>query len=190
MPSGRRAFMNGEDNHNWRGGRRIDKNGYVLIYSPDHPNRDKNNLVREHRLVMEAVLRRYLSPSEIVHHRDGNRQNNHRTNLQLTTQKAHNKIHHKGNKNLLGFHHSEETKKKIAESGKGRLLSEEAKKKISEKAKERWNDPKRRDKQREMSLSKWKNPAFRKDRSNPWDDPEKRENILKGLRNRKGKLSK
>ena len=39
---------------------------------------------------------------------------------------------HKGNKNMLGKHHTEETKRKISEAQKGRTLSEETKRKIGE----------------------------------------------------------
>ena len=47
----------GELNPFWKGGRRADKQGYILVHSPEHPYRNKQNLVREHRLVMEPGLR-------------------------------------------------------------------------------------------------------------------------------------
>src|SRR5689334_22036255 len=50
----------GPKNAGWKGGRRIDKDGYVLIYAPDHPQATKAGYVREHRLVMEQHLERYL----------------------------------------------------------------------------------------------------------------------------------
>lgn len=74
----------GERNGNsWKGGRMIDKDGYVMIKNHDHPYRNRHNYVREHRLVMEQVLGRHLEPSEVVHHKDGNKQNNHPDNLEL-----------------------------------------------------------------------------------------------------------
>lgn len=73
----------GKRNPKWRGGRVVKNDGYVFVYSPDHPYRNRNKYVREHRLVMEKMLGRYLDPSEVVHHRDGNRQNNSPENLQL-----------------------------------------------------------------------------------------------------------
>jgi DNA-binding transcriptional MerR regulator len=73
----------GENNPSWRGGRVIDKDGYVLVKSPDHPRRDRHGYVREHRLVMEARLGRLLTETEVVHHRDGGKQNNSPDNLEV-----------------------------------------------------------------------------------------------------------
>lgn len=70
-------------NHFWRGGRSIDADGYVLLKRPDHPHATKNGYVREHRLVMEAHLGRYLSPSEVVDHIDRVTDHNDMANLRL-----------------------------------------------------------------------------------------------------------
>jgi len=67
----------------WKGGRLIDKNGYVLIYKPDHPHARWGKYVLEHRLVMEQHLGRLLTPEEVVHHRDGCKTNNQIENLEL-----------------------------------------------------------------------------------------------------------
>jgi len=75
--------QSGKNNSNWRGGRRIDKDGYVLIHSPSHPHCDRHGYMREHRLVMEEHLGRYLLPSEVVHHRDDDHQKNAIENLKL-----------------------------------------------------------------------------------------------------------
>lgn len=72
-----------EDNHFWRGGRIVDYDGYILVKVVDHPHKDRHGYVREHRLVMEQHLGRYLLPSEVVHHRDGNKQNNALDNLEM-----------------------------------------------------------------------------------------------------------
>jgi hypothetical protein len=73
----------GPNASNWRGGRVIDKSGYVLLYMPDHPNASSHGYYREHRYVMEQKLGRLLEPQEVVHHIDGNCENNHPDNLEL-----------------------------------------------------------------------------------------------------------
>lgn len=72
-----------ERNHFWRGGRSIDSDGYVLVKVPEHPNANNNGYVREHRLVMEQSLGRLMTRREVVHHKDGDRANNHLHNLEL-----------------------------------------------------------------------------------------------------------
>lgn len=75
--------QSGDQNPNWHGGRLIDKQGYILIHCPAHPNRDRHGYMREHRLVMEKHLGRYLTRKEVVHHIDDNPQNNVIENLKL-----------------------------------------------------------------------------------------------------------
>ena len=90
------ADVSGDKNPNWKGGKKKDNNGYILIHSPNHPNKNVRNYVLEHRLVMEKHLRRYLKPSEIVHHIDRNPSNNKINNLKLfLSNKAHTLFHHK-----------------------------------------------------------------------------------------------
>lgn len=72
----------GKNNPAWRGGKTL-SHGYVMVYAPDHPHRDRHNKVQKHRLVMEKKIGRLLKPLERVHHRDDNRQNNRPGNLHL-----------------------------------------------------------------------------------------------------------
>lgn len=64
-------------------GRRMDDYGYVLIYAPNHPRCAKNKMIKEHRLVMEKHLNRYLTNKEVVHHINGKKNDNRIENLKL-----------------------------------------------------------------------------------------------------------
>ncbi len=81
QPFGSRCSL--EKNGRWKGGRILEEGKYVLIKRPDHPFADRHGYVREHRLVMEEKLGRYLAPTEVVHHKDGNPGNNSIENLEL-----------------------------------------------------------------------------------------------------------
>lgn len=72
----------GEKHYAWKGGRLVDKDGYILVQAKNHPFRRKHTpYILEHRLVMEESLGRMLLPTEVVHHIDGNKQNNSIENL-------------------------------------------------------------------------------------------------------------
>lgn len=78
----------------WKGGRILDKDGYVMVYRPDHYYCNSNGYIREHRLIMELHVGRLLKPREVVHHKDGDRVNNKISNLELLPHKgAHSAIH-------------------------------------------------------------------------------------------------
>jgi len=74
----------GPSSPRWKGGRRTNSQGYVLVYAPDHPGaKEARPYIREHRLVMEQQIGRYLEPWEEVHHKNGVRDDNHPENLEL-----------------------------------------------------------------------------------------------------------
>ena len=64
-------------------------NGYIKLYRPENPMADKRGEVYEHRLVMSEILGRPLETWEIIHHKDGNRANNHPSNLELHPSSEH-----------------------------------------------------------------------------------------------------
>lgn len=77
----------GESNPSWKGGRMMEtkpgRTSYWLIYRPDHPFANRHGYVREHRLVMEQMLGRYLTRKEVVDHIDRDGLNNDPSNLRL-----------------------------------------------------------------------------------------------------------
>lgn len=85
--------IRGSKNPKWNGGRRKDKDGYVLVWYPYHPYRDSDSYVREHRLVMEEKLRRFLLPEEVVHHINNIKDDNRLENLVVMTAREHMSFH-------------------------------------------------------------------------------------------------
>ena len=72
----------GKNHPQWKGGKKKNYD-YILIYKPDHPFTECKGYIREHRLVMEQILSRYLDPKEVVHHINGIRYDNRIENLKL-----------------------------------------------------------------------------------------------------------
>jgi len=80
----------GDKHWRWKGGRFV-KSGtqYILVLVHGHPYANRHGYVREHRLVVEKHIGRYLTPNEHVHHKDGNKQNNKIENLVILTNSQH-----------------------------------------------------------------------------------------------------
>jgi hypothetical protein len=86
--------------HKWFGklknnGIRSHSSGYITVYSPFHPYKNKRNEVLKHRLVMEKHLKRFLLPTEIVHHKNGNKKDNRLKNIILFSSQSKHIKHHR-----------------------------------------------------------------------------------------------
>lgn len=91
-----RAKQQREFNPNWKGGRSVASNGYVLIrVGTEHHLADVRGYAYEHRLVAEEKLGRRLRADEEVHHRDLNHSNNAPDNLEVLTKPDH-AMEHRG----------------------------------------------------------------------------------------------
>lgn len=87
-----------EDHPSWRGGRKMDGHGYVMVYKPDWYTGRKGDLyIYEHHAVMcEALGLTEMPAGWCVHHIDGNKTNNDLKNLALLTQQGHMRGHGNG----------------------------------------------------------------------------------------------
>ena len=83
----------GKKGFNNKGGRRVNKQGYIEIWKPEHPNANNKGYILEHRLVMSEHLKRPLLDNEDVHHKDRNKANNDINNLELMTKSEHSRYH-------------------------------------------------------------------------------------------------
>ncbi|GAH60207.1 unnamed protein product, partial [marine sediment metagenome] len=101
----RHASLRGEKNPNWKGGRRISGDGYILVKLQladfFYPMARKDGYVLEHRLAMAKQLHRCLLPWEVVHHKNEIKNSNELENLELlASQGKHNTMVNKRVKQL------------------------------------------------------------------------------------------
>lgn len=98
--------LRGSKNATWKSDEKISHYGYRLIRVLDHPFRNSDDMVFEHRLVAEKYLltnensveidgKRYLSEDYVVHHIDFDRLNNEISNLQVMKKGEHITLHWK-----------------------------------------------------------------------------------------------
>jgi hypothetical protein len=85
--------MNRKKMNDWWNRRPHPKNnGYPTIRVTDHPVYG-NATIMAHVAIVEADIGRYLQPGEVVHHKDGTRDNNHPSNLCVMTKSDHRVLH-------------------------------------------------------------------------------------------------
>ena len=110
----RHIKMSGEGNHQyglkgklnptWKSDEKINFYGYKMVRVIDHPFKNSDGFVLEHRLIAEKYLlneqnsiiidnKRYLRPDLEVHHIDLNKSNNSPENLLVLTKAEHKRLH-------------------------------------------------------------------------------------------------
>ena len=94
-----------EHSCHWKGGRKVNSQGYVLIYMPGHHRSGSSGYVREHVLVIEQALGKDLPPGAVGHHIDGNGGNNKNSNLVACENDQYHHLLHLREKALLACGH-------------------------------------------------------------------------------------
>ena len=69
------------------------KEGYIQIYDPTSSQARENGFAPKHRVQAEKKIGRPLKKGEVVHHIDGNKKNNRKSNLQVMPREEHNILH-------------------------------------------------------------------------------------------------
>jgi len=73
------------------------KDGYVMMRCGVIPRSAKGARYKlVHRIIAEHMLGRPLRRDEVVHHKNGDRSDNYPSNLEVTTQAKHAKLHYGG----------------------------------------------------------------------------------------------
>jgi hypothetical protein len=73
----------------------ISYHGYALVHAVDHPKADKDGYVREHVLVAERALGKFLPPGAMVHHVNEVKADNRGANLVICENHAYHQLLHR-----------------------------------------------------------------------------------------------
>ena len=78
----------GAANPNWKGGITVSTKGYTYVCMPDHPRAMQSGYVKRADVIAEKMLGRTLRAGEIVHHKNGNKQDDNPENLEVLASTA------------------------------------------------------------------------------------------------------
>lgn len=84
----------GELSRRWKGGRRVNAQGYVEVRMPEHPRARANGYVFEHILIAEAALGGSLPDGVEIHHFNEVKSDNRPQNLIICPDKAYHGLLH------------------------------------------------------------------------------------------------
>ncbi len=77
----------------WEVEKIVSKGDYNYAIVRGHPKATKNGYVLHHRIVMENALKRPLLDTEIVHHKNHNKKDNRKSNLEVMDGRIHGRLH-------------------------------------------------------------------------------------------------
>lgn len=83
------------DDYEFGGHEKLRDDGYIKVYTPDHPKATKDGYVMKHHLVMEHHIGQNIPDGYVVHHINHNRADNRIENLMLMTFSEHASLHMK-----------------------------------------------------------------------------------------------
>jgi len=93
-------YCRGKDHYRWNGGMTCDYRGVILVRAKEHPRADARGYVRQHILIAEAALGKYLVLPACVHHHTP-------TQLVICQDNAYHKLLHRRTNALKACGHAD-----------------------------------------------------------------------------------